>query len=331
MLICSPMTLHWSSMPLHGGIDLNLHRKCNDQAKKHWIKYKPTPSSGNSRSTSPRLNGNGYIDECSFQHSLSLLVNIVSNEHPCSSTLVITSMNVSHSVNIARGCSKKSKRTLLSWNTRPNRKHHQREREISSLKPSFNLICKWCTWSGQCYRSVQLKKSKRKIDSCLVSFTIGGMQPMTKCDGYQTTRQQNQKHSATFVDSSIKLQRPHLSFSRITFWVKPCLCIYECTSMNNHSLMLYLEEDSTSISGSGWSLLWTKNENAILIVYRTCWTKNTKNELRKERKRDWKSGLIVDFPIIMISDQNKSTHTHTHTHIRCTRLKHLNSIWKKSM
>ena len=79
--------------------------------------------------------------------------------------------------------------------------------------------------------------------------------------------------------------------------------------MNNHSLMLYLEEDSTSISGSGWTLLSTKNENATLIVYRTCWTRNTKKELRIEREMDWKSVLIVHFPIIMISDQIKHSHT----------------------
>ena len=84
--------------------------------------------------------------------------------------------------------------------------------------------------------------------------------------------------------------------------------------MNNRSLMLFLEEDSTSIFGSGWTLLWTKNANAILIVYRTCWTKNTKNELRIERERDLKLGLIVYFPIIMISDQIKHSHTRAHLH-----------------
>ena len=149
------------------------------------------------------------------------------------------------------------------------------------------------------------------IDSCLVSFTAGGMQPMTKFDGYQTTRQQNRKHNASFVDSSIKLQRIHLSFSKITFWVKPCLCIYGCSVMNNHSLMLYLAEDVRSISGSGWTLLRTKNENATWIVYRTCWAKNTRIGKKKELERDWKPGLLVDFPVIMVSDQIKPSHTHT--------------------
>ena len=40
--------------------------------------------------------------------------------------------------------------------------------------------------------------------------------------------------------------------------------------------------------------------------------KSTQNELRKGRERDWRSGLIVDLPIIMISDQIKHTHTHTY-------------------
>ena len=78
---------------------------------------------------------------------------------------------------------KSPKEPLLSSNTSLDQKLHQRERETSPLKPSFNLICKWCTQSGQCCRSVQLKKSKRKIDSCLVSFTIGGTQPMMKYGG----------------------------------------------------------------------------------------------------------------------------------------------------
>ena len=211
-------------------------------------------------------------------------------------------MNVSHSMIIARGCSKKHRRTRESSNTSLDREHHRQERESSSLKRSFNLICKWSTRSGRCYPSVQSKKLKRKIDSCLVSFTIGGMQPMTKFDGYQTTRQQNRKRNASFGNSSTNRKRSPPNSSKITFWVKPCLCIYGCTSMHNHSLMLYLEEDSASKSGSGWTLLWRKNEPASLIVFRTCWTKNTNNELRKERERDWKSGLIADFPIIMFSD-----------------------------
>ena len=219
-------------------------------------------------------------------------------------------MNVSHSMKIARGCPKKSKRTLESSNTSLDREHHQQERETSSLKPAFILICKWYTWSDQCCRSFQLKNSKRKIDNCLVSSTTGGMQPMTKCDGYQTTKQQNQKHSASFVDSSIKLKRSHLNCSKTAFSAKPCLCISECTSKKKRSSMLYLAEDSTDIFVSGWTLVWQNDGNAIWIVYWTCWTNNTKNELRKERERDWKSGLIVEFPIIMISDQNKSTHTH---------------------
>ena len=220
-------------------------------------------------------------------------------------------MNVSHSMNIVRGCSRKSKRTLLPSNTSLDQKRHQQGRGTSSVKPSFTLICKWSTWSGQCCRLVQLKKSKRKIGSCLISFTIGGMQPMTKCDGYQTTRQQNRKRNASFGDSSTNLKGSHPNSSKITFSARSCPCICGCTSMSNHSLMLYLEEASTSISGSGWTLLWRKNENVTLIVYRPCWTKNNKNELRKERESDWKSGLIVDFPIIMISDQIKPSHTHT--------------------
>ena len=154
-------------------------------------------------------------------------------------------------------------------------------------------------------------KIEAKNDSCLVSFAIGGTQPRIKYDGYQTTKQQNRKHNASSGDSSIKLKRSHLNCSKTAFSAKPCLCISECTSKKKRSSMLYLAKDSTEIFVSGWTLLWQNDENAIWIVYRTCWTKNTKNELRKERERNWKSGLIVDFPIIMISDQNKSTHTHT--------------------
>ena len=218
-------------------------------------------------------------------------------------------MKVSHSKNIAHTCSKKSKRTLLSSNTWLDRKRHQWERETSSLKPSFSLICTWCTWSSQFCRSVQLKRSKRKIDSCLVSSTIGGMKPITMCDVYQTTRQQNQKHNASSGDSPIKLERSHLNCSKTACSAKPCLCISECALNKKPSSMLYVAEDWTDILVSGWTLLWKNDENAIWIVSRTCWTKNTKNELRKERERDWKSGLVVDFPIIMISDQNKSTYT----------------------
>ena len=209
--------------------------------------------------------------------SLSRSVNIPSRKQPCTNTLATTLMNDSRSVNIARGCSQKSKRTLLSSNTSLDRKHHQWERENSSLKRSFEL---------------------------------GGTQPMMKYGGYQTTKQQNRKHNASSGDSLIKLKRSHLNCSKTAFSAKPCLCISECTSTKKRSSMLYLAEDSTDIFVSGWTLVWQKDENAIWIVYRTCWTKNTKNELRKERERDWKPGLIVDFPIIMISDQIKHSHTH---------------------
>ena len=74
--------------------------------------------------------------------SLSRSVNIPSSEQPCTNTLAITLMNVSHARNIARGCSKKSRRTLECSNTLLDREHHQQERETSSLKRSFNLICK---------------------------------------------------------------------------------------------------------------------------------------------------------------------------------------------
>ena len=74
--------------------------------------------------------------------SLSRSVNITSREQPCTNTLAITLMNVSHPVNIARGCYKKPRRTRESSDTLLDREHHQQEREKSSLKRSFNLICK---------------------------------------------------------------------------------------------------------------------------------------------------------------------------------------------
>ena len=216
-------------------------------------------------------------------------------------------------MNIARGCSKKSKRTLLPWNTSLGRKHHQSERETSSLKPSFILICKWYTWSGQCYRSVPLKKSKRKIGSCLVSFIIGGMWPMTKSDGYRTTSQQNRKHNASFGDSSTNLKRSHPNSSKITFSTKLCLCICECTSKKKRSSMLYLAEGWTDIPVNGWTLLLKNDENTIWIDYRPCSRNNTESTLKQARERDWKSGLIVEFSIIILSAQIKAlTHTYNH-------------------
>ena len=60
-----------------------------------------------------------------------------------------------------------------------------------------------------------VEKNRSEKSTVVSSHSHGEMRPLTKCDGYQTTRQQNQKHSASFVDSSIKLQRSHLSFSKI--------------------------------------------------------------------------------------------------------------------
>ena len=149
----------------------------------------------------------------------------------------------------------KVQKNSASSTTSLDQKRHQREREISSLKPSFILLCKWYTWSGQSCRLVQLKKAKRKIGSCLISFTIGGMQPMAKCDGYQTTRQQNEKHNASFGDSSTNLIGSHPNSSKITFSAKLCLCICEFTSKKKRLSMLYLVEDWTDIPVTRSTLL----------------------------------------------------------------------------
>ena len=69
--------------------------------------------------------------------------------------------------------------------------------------------------------------------------------------------------------------------------------------------MLYLEEDWTDIPVTGSTLLWKNEENATWIVYRPCSEKNTRNEMQKERERDWKSALVVYFSMTMISDQIK--------------------------
>ena len=135
---------------------------------------------------------------------------------------------------------------------------------------------------------------------------------MTKCDGYQTKRQQNQKHSASFIDSSIKLQRSHPNSSKITFSAKQCPCIFECTSKKKRSSMLYLAEDSTDIYVIGWTLPCKNDENAIWIDYQPCSWNSTESELKQARERDWKSGLIVEFPIIILSVHIKAL---AHTNI----------------
>jgi hypothetical protein len=65
--------------------------------------------------------------------SLAKSVNIPSREQLFSNTLAITLMNVSYSINIARECFKRSRKTLEFSNMLLDRKHHQRERENSSL------------------------------------------------------------------------------------------------------------------------------------------------------------------------------------------------------
>ena len=129
------------------------------------------------------------------------------------------------------------------------------------------------------------------------------MQTMTKCGAHQTTRQQNRKHNASSDDSLIKLKRSHLSFSKITFSAKPWLCICRCTSKKKRLLMLFLAEDSTDIFVSGWTPLWKNDESFTWIDYWPCSLNNTKNELKQAGERDWKSGLIVEFPIIILAVQ----------------------------
>jgi hypothetical protein len=138
---------------------------------------------------------------------------------------------------------------ILKYVTRSKTSSARARKLISQafIQPYLQMI--YAVWPI-CYHSVQSKKLKRQIGSCLVSFTIDGMQPMTKFDGYQTTRQQNRKRNASFGDSSTNLKRPH-----------PHL------------------------------------------------------ELKQACERDWKSGLIVEFPIIILSVQIKALpHTHTHTY-----------------
>ena len=150
------------------------------------------------------------------------------------------------------------------------------------------------------------------FDNCLVSFTIGRMRSMTKCDGYQTTRQQNRKHSAPSGDSSIKLKRSHPNSSKVIFSARPCLCICACTSKSKRLSMLYLEKDSASTSMIGWILPWKINDNATWIVYRFCSIKNAEHEMKQQRERDWKLGLPVEFPITTIFDPIKAlAHTIT--------------------
>ena len=113
-------------------------------------------------------------------------------------------------------------------------------------------------------------------------------------------------------DSSIKLKRSHPNSSRITFLAKLCPCICDCTSKNERSSMLYLEGDWTDIPVTRSTLLWKNDDNAIWIDYQPCSRNNTESELKQSRERDSKSGLVVEFPIIMITVQIKAL---THTHI----------------
>ena len=182
----------------HDGLLYKLHRmNCPHELvnftieylknRKYYIEMKHIPSAIFNIESSPSLcrrvetadqlpQDRVAIDTSTSSHSnpLSLFrtVNIPSREQPCTNTLAITWTNVSPSVNIARRCSKQSKRTLLSSNPSLDRKHHRQQRKSSSLRRQFNLICKWSTRFCRCYHSVQWKKSKRKIASCLVSFTI---------------------------------------------------------------------------------------------------------------------------------------------------------------
>ena len=48
------------------------------------------------------------------------------------------------------------------------------------------------------------------------------------------------------------------------------------------------------------------------IDFQPCSRNNTESELKQARERDWKSGLIVEFLIIILSVQIKEV-THTHT------------------
>ena len=148
------------------------------------MKSKPTPKSGNSRSTFPTPNGNEYIDEYSFQPSLSI------GQHPIKRTAVYK---------------------YLDYHVDERLSFNEHCKKMLQKVQENSAILKYITRS-----KVSLTRA-RKIDSCLVSSTIGGMEPITMCDGYQTTRQQNQKHKASFIASSTRLQRFHLSFSKITF------------------------------------------------------------------------------------------------------------------
>ena len=85
----------------------------------------------------------------------------------------------------------------------------------------------------------------------------------------------------------------HRNFSQIKFWVKLCPCICECTSMNQRSVMLYLDEDSINASVIGWIIPWKIDENANWTVSWRCSVNNTENPLKHERERDWKSELVV--------------------------------------
>ena len=97
-----------------------------------------------------------------------------------------------------------SRRTLSSSNMLLDREHHQQERENSSLKRSFNLICKWSTRFGRCYHSVQSKKLKLKMGSCLVSFVTGGMNndEMRWLPNYERAESKAQRFLRRFIKKS---------------------------------------------------------------------------------------------------------------------------------
>ena len=50
------------------------------------------------------------------------------------------------------------------------------------------------------------------------------------------------------------------------------------------------------------------------IDYRSCSLSYTTDELKQARERDWESGLIVEFPIVILFVEIKAlTHTHKPT------------------
>ena len=85
-------------------------------------------------------------------------------------------------------------------------------------------------------------------------------------------------------------------------------------------------EDSTNISMSERSLLWTKDNNAIWIYHRPCSLISTENELKQKCERDWKSGRIVESPIITDSDQIKHLHAHIEPNVSATKYHNTKNI-----